>query len=103
DRQVGYYVPGHDKSLYFTAGGVTFALAGKSSDRRRPTTETRRLTTDDRQQPVVMPASFTRSSRLSAPHPQSEGWAVRLEFVGARAVRPAGRKPTSTVVSYFTG
>src|SRR5437870_2788388 len=34
DRRVAYYVPGRDKSLYFTKGGVTFALAGKSDDQR---------------------------------------------------------------------
>src|SRR6266852_6032978 len=44
DRRVAYYVPGRDKSLYFTAGGVTFALAGKRNDHRRP---------------VLTPASFS--------------------------------------------
>src|SRR5438067_3547604 len=63
DRRVAYYVPGRDKSLYFTSHGVTFALAGRTGDQRRTTNAA-----DGR--PVAMPASFTRGSRLSAPNPK---------------------------------
>ena len=33
---IAYYIPGRDKSLYFTTGGVTFALAGKRVAGDRP-------------------------------------------------------------------
>ena len=32
DKEVGFYVQGSDKTLYFTAQGVTFALAGKKAE-----------------------------------------------------------------------
>lgn len=31
-KDVGYYIQGYDKTLYFTPQGVTFALTGKTSD-----------------------------------------------------------------------
>src|SRR5947209_711023 len=77
DRRVAYYVPGRDKSLYFTKGGVTFALAGKGSD-QRPTTH-------DPQRPVVMPASFTVGRHPADRTEPSDRWALNLEFVGARS------------------
>ncbi|MBI3909560.1 MAG: SBBP repeat-containing protein [Armatimonadetes bacterium] len=79
DPHVAYYVQGRDKSLYFTSRGITFGLAGPRGERRR---QRRRN---------EQPAART-------------GWAVRLDFVGARPdARPRGQMRTSTVVSYFRG
>src|SRR5438128_1529252 len=72
DRRVTYYVPGRDKSLYFTASGVTFALAGRTNDRRRTTNDQRRLMNAGEGRPVLMPASFTAGPHLLSPNPRSE-------------------------------
>src|SRR5947209_5349830 len=88
DRRVAFYVPGRDKSLYFTAGGVTFALAGKRSGPR----------------PVVVPASFTARRHAADRTEPSDRWALKLEFVGARPDgMPVGREASPTVVSFFKG
>jgi len=63
DSRVAYYIPGKDKTIYFTEQGLTFALNGPA-----------------------------------------ERWALKLDFVGARAgVRPEGQEPTGATVSYFKG
>src|SRR6185503_19109446 len=53
DRRVAYYVPGRDKSLYFTAGGVTFALTGQRPPR----------SANASRRPVVVPASYSVGDR----------------------------------------
>ena len=45
---------------------------------------------------------------MPSPQPPRVGdsasrWAVKLDFVGARPVRPVGRQPDGPVVSYFKG
>jgi beta-propeller repeat-containing protein len=74
DPAVGYYVQGHDKSLYFTSEGITFAL------------------TDP---PGGPPA---------APETPRRRWAVKLDFLGARpGSAPVGEGESEAVVSYFKG
>ena len=75
DKQVAYHVQGKDKTLYFTAEGITMALA--------------------------MPAP-EKATEASAP---AEGrYVVKLDFVGAnRGVKPVGEEKTDTVISYFKG
>ncbi len=75
DTPVAYYVQGHDKTLYFTPQGVTFALAW----------------------PQRGVGGFL--SRLWG----AARWTVRLDFLGANAVHPRGQEKTEAVISYFKG
>jgi len=93
DGQVAYYLPGSDKTLYFTAEGVTFALTG------------RRQTVDSRQgeEDPFLPADFSPSPDLPF-SPSLSRWAVKLDFVDANpAVQPVGESSLEMVVSYFKG
>ena len=77
DKRVGYYVQGSDKTIYFTNQGLTFLLNPK---------------------PDARPAS------LNADKQQTERWALKLDFVGARAgARPEGKEQTGATFSYFKG
>ena len=86
---VAYYIQGRDKTIYFTAEGVTFVL------------------TDLTPQP---PSLQERGSDL--PLRVGEGlreralqrWTVKLDFLGARPnVYPSGQDKTEAVISYFKG
>ncbi|MBN2490123.1 MAG: SBBP repeat-containing protein [Planctomycetes bacterium] len=59
---VAYHVKGRDRTLFFTAEGMTVALESPA-----------------------------------------QRWAVQLDFLGARAVRPEGRNRQAAVFSYFLG
>lgn len=77
DKRVGYYVEGSDRTIYFTNQGLTFALNPK---------------------PEARPES------LNADKQQSQRWALKLDFVGARAgARPEGKELTGATFSYFKG
>src|SRR6185369_3478699 len=77
DKRVGYYVQGSDKTIYFTNQGLTFLLNGK---------------------PEAQP-EISKSDKQ-----QSERWALKLDFVGARAgARPEGKEQTEATFSYFKG
>ncbi|MCW5982001.1 MAG: SBBP repeat-containing protein [Bryobacteraceae bacterium] len=81
DERVGYYLHGGSASVFFTSGGVVFAL--------------RELQPRPAESPF-QPASYRQ--------PEVEGWAVKLAFVGANpGARPVGVEQTSAIVSYFTG
>ncbi len=84
DGRVAYYVQGSDKAIYFTDQGLTFILNGM------------------RNETTLQPASLNPHS---APHtPQSERWALKLDFVGAKAgVHPEGEAQTEAIISYFKG
>ena len=93
DSRVDYYIQGRDKTIYFTPGGVTFAL--RSPDRQTP-----------REESFVSDISYRHDSRLAgkASGAKARRWVVKLDFVGANPdVRPRGENPTSAVVSYFKG
>ena len=75
---VKYYVPGRDKNVYFSPGGVVyelFAAPGRSDTRRA--------------QPVshsagqVDRAGQADSARQAGPRAYRDRWAVQLGFVGA--------------------
>ena len=77
---MAYYVQGTDKTLYFTPGGVTFALTAPAGrgERRRASGRGRAL-----------PGRLA-GPRAMEPAPRSR-WAVKLDFVGANPdVRPVG-------------
>lgn len=80
---MAFSVPGRDTTVYFTSGGVTFALT-------RPE-----------------PRESGTLARLASKESRETGrerWAVKLEFLGANpAVVPRGQDPTTATVSYFTG
>ena len=93
DSRVDYYIQGRDKTIYFTPGGVTFAL--RSPDRQTP-----------REESFVSDISYRHDSRLAgkASGAKARRWVVKLDFVGANPdVRPRGENPTPAVVSYFKG
>ncbi|OGO29674.1 MAG: hypothetical protein A2Z16_15255 [Chloroflexi bacterium RBG_16_54_18] len=75
DNRVAYYVPGSDKTLYFTPGGVTIALADISHN-------------------------HTTGSRGEHAHSR---FILKLEFMGANAVRPFGQEMNHAIISYFKG
>ncbi len=75
DNRVAYYLPGSDKTLYFTPGGVTIALADISHN-------------------------HTTGSRGEHAHSR---YILKLEFMGANAVRPFGQEMNQAIISYFKG
>ena len=89
DSQVAYYVQGRDTAIYFTDTGVTFALTGSKSDGGL----------SDR----LSPRPLVRRAALAPERTARERWAVRLDFVGANAVRPRGEARKPAIVSYFKG
>jgi hypothetical protein len=90
DDRVAYYVQGSDKTLYFTPEGVTFALTNRTTSRESTPAKGR------------FRAGFSaRSSEES--RGASERWIVKLDFVGANAVRPSGQAQSEAIISYFKG
>mgnify|MGYP001247327490 FL=1 len=80
DEQVAYYIQGADKTIYFTAEGVTFSL--------------------NRGKPRVGDDAHDRLREFSLP----TRWTVKLDFLGANPnVRPVAQEPTEAVISYFKG
>ncbi|MGE5398583.1 MAG: CARDB domain-containing protein, partial [Chitinophagales bacterium] len=85
DKQVLYYTEGGNQALYFTPKGLTFALT-KSQE----------------------PSSTYLKTKLPGKEliPQAteqERWAVKLNFTGAKTVKPHGEGLTPTRVSYLKG
>jgi PKD repeat protein len=88
DPEVRYYIQGSDKTLYFTAQGVTYIMAAPSTPPAddRPPRQLDLLHSEDKS-----PADARR-------------WGFRLEFVDAnRQVQPTGSNLTPAIISYFTG
>jgi hypothetical protein len=75
DPQVAYYILGGSTQVYFTSEGVTFSFAKQS------------------------PSLLTHNSGNTP----SQQWVVKLDFVSANHVQPAGTGETKAIVSYFTG
>jgi len=99
DARASYYVQGSDKAIYFTDHGLTFVLNGSRS-----------AECGMRNEAFLQPASFDpRHNLLANPYsairtPQSEQWALKLDFIGARqGAKPEGEARTETVISYFKG
>jgi uncharacterized protein (TIGR03437 family) len=98
DRRVAYYIQGSDKTIYFTAEGLTFNLT-KIEDRGLKIE-------DGSAQFAILDSRFSILDPQSAiRNPQSvERWTLKLDFVGANpGVRPRGLDPTEAVFSYFKG
>ena len=86
DSRVAYYLQGRDSAVYFTAGGLTFALARRS------------VNPAHRSDTPGPPSSSSSEPRLFRP------WTVKLDFIGSRSdVRPQGRNRTPVDLSYFKG
>ncbi len=96
DRRVAYYVTHGGATVYFTPGGLTIALLEAPG---------RRLGDWDRFLDRLGPPF--RMARAFAAEPEREHppqrWAVKVDFVGARDVRPVGEVLTPAIVSYFKG
>ena len=88
DHQVAYVVQGKDKSIFFTAQGLTFVL-------------TEKVGTPSSREPRML-----REITPQKPGPQApqKRWVVKLDFVGANHhVLPESLEQAETVVSYFKG
>ena len=85
DPTVAYYVQGRSMSLYFTPGGLTFALSGKQDP----------------------PAPRAKGGLVKTgwnPKSTPERWALKLDFLGADPnVKPVAEAPQEAVISYFKG
>ncbi|MGH3851609.1 MAG: hypothetical protein ACRDRT_18285, partial [Pseudonocardiaceae bacterium] len=84
---VSYYLAGASNSLYFSPGGMTYALGEPSR--------------------VVEPAKAElRNPKSALPaRPQGPGnrWAVKVDYLGANPVVPQASNPRNTKISYFKG
>src|SRR6266568_2235392 len=86
DPRVAYYVQGAGTSVYFTRAGITYALSGPAKSE------------------AGAAAAPTGEAGLARPASAREGWAVKLDFVGANPdAKLAGEERTPAVVSYFKG
>ena len=108
DKRVDYYVQGKDKSIYFSPGGVTFALASAEASKQ----ESAGKDLLGLKQKEAQRHSLISEDVAGDPARESSGegikaakrWVVKLEFVGAdRDVRPLGMDETGAVISYFKG
>jgi hypothetical protein len=87
DAQVAYAVQGSDKTLYFTAEGVTFALTAPTAGEDEK---------DGREEIDV--------HNWNSKPVRSKRWAVKLDFLGANPdARPVGQEQDEAVISYFKG
>ena len=92
DAAVDYHLPGRNRDVYFTSQGVTFSLA-----RQEPT----QAAVTPGQPPNLHPARWESRTQ---PETVVQGWAVKLDFVGADpGTHPVGREEASAVISYFKG
>ena len=96
DPRVAYYIRGADKTIYFTAGGVTYVLEDLHSPQLKPA----RVTTARFHFGPHAELGAARRSQFST----SGRWAVKLDFVGANPhTQLSGREPTEAVISHFRG
>ena len=99
DERVAYYIQGKDKTIYFGAEGLTFALIKTDEERTLSGLENRRLGGSLR--PDQMTSPGVRTDRAPA---EGSRWAVKLDFLGANpGVKPVGTDETGAVISYFNG
>jgi len=89
NERVAYYIQGRDKTIYFTAEGVTFVLTDLTP--QPPSLQGRGSNSPPRVGEGLGERSLQR-------------WAVKLDFIGARPnVHPSGQDKTEAVISYFKG
>jgi len=93
DPRVAYYVQGRDKTLYFTAQGITFSLTGRQDRKAAPEVSVQKAS--------LRPAASGIESNQEG---GQQRWVVKLDFVGANpGVKPVGQDQTEAVISYFKG
>jgi hypothetical protein len=109
DKQVAYYVQGKDKTLYFTAEGITMTLAMPSPHKRA---EARAAAEGRKPDQASNLGLFGRKApgtdaeaRFGKVQEAGTGrYVVTLDFIGANNnVTPVGEDETGGVVSYFKG
>lgn len=89
DEHVAYYIQGHDRSIYFTSTGVTFALT-QPSETKLPFSDTSII--------------WERADYHQVSEPPYARWVVKLDFVGANpGVSPIAQDQTQATLSYFSG
>ena len=89
DEHVTYYIQGHDRSIYFTSAGVTFAITQPSEIKLPFPAKFRIWESADYHQESVL--SYAR-------------WIVKLDFVGANpGVSPIAQDQTQATISYYNG
>jgi len=99
DDRVDYYIQGKDKTIYFGAEGVTFALT--KADEKRISNLLENLKPGERIRPDLMNSLGPLTDRHTG---KNSRWVVKLDFVGANpGVKPVGTDKTGTVISYFQG
>ena len=93
DKQVAFYVQGKDRTLFFTAEGITLAL-------NKPAPPSEGFSTLDLEgSERRLREGSLREKRTAGPRS-----VVKLEFAGAaQGVKPVGEMETGAVVSYFKG
>ncbi len=96
DTAVDFYIPGSDKSVYFSPGGLTIAMEGRPA---APKGDGAGIPTASGRESTPLPGKEPRSVE----NPPGR-WAVKLDFLGANPdSRPRGENKTEAVVSYFRG
>jgi hypothetical protein len=99
DDRVDYYIQGKDKTIYFGAEGVTFALTKADEKRISNLLENRKP--GERIRPDLMNSLRPLTDRHME---KNSRWVVKLDFAGANpGVKPVGTDKTGTVISYFQG
>ena len=89
DNQVAYAVQGRDKSIHFTAQGLTFVLSESPAP-----AATRPKARDLRQTGPPAPEA----------KPPQQRWVLKMDFVDANPmVRPESLEQAGTLISYFKG
>jgi hypothetical protein len=101
DARIAYYVLGGSTQIYFSDDGISIMF------RKSEATNTLALASDPRQN------RDSRSARIDMTRDPSfrkepvanieNRWIVKLDFVNADPVQPAGRAQSSAIVSYFSG
>ncbi len=90
DKKVYYYIQGKDKTVYFTANGLTYSLAGPVESKSGAGEKSN-------------PHSFEEQWEKELSQP-SKRWVVKLDFVGAKKnIKPELLENSGTKVSYFKG
>jgi len=88
DERVFFAVNGRDKSIYFTAEGLTYVLMEQKKEERQDLVRSLR------------DIGQVREDQVAA----RKRWAVKLDFVNVnKGVKPESLKESETVISYFKG
>ena len=101
DGRVAYYVQGKDKTLYFTAEGVTLTMTRAPEQKTEFPFPARGGKSFDAPERELIGLTPPSPSSVEA---ESGRWAVKLDFIGAdQGAEPVGLEETGAVVSYFKG